>query len=180
MTFKYPIYLSCIPFIKEESLKCLMKQLALDNAVKNVNLSRDMFTYTSNGVTSIFKIKPAYEEDAEMFTTYFLTFLKKINFDMTKYKILDCISSIKNEQIRWKSIRSIAKKYILITSFVCNLKKQISIEHNQMVDILSTIQTALLLKTITEDDIICDNCGIISIKQVSIVNGMVKLDESIL
>jgi hypothetical protein len=175
----YPYFLECIELTNDNEWKIIFENLSYGIPPPCTFINKDYLYCKLKNKEFSYKIdrkpnKILFEEIKEV--------LSKVYNSKNKKNILNDIkleSNLKEVALSWKDIKKKNIKDLLFELYVIDMKKKYNLSDKVSKYLFSIICIALMLKSITNKDIIYENGKIVSINGITFENGNFKFDKNI-
>lgn len=179
----YPIFLECCQYTNDIFWENVFEDLAYGRTPYGTYISKGFLCCNYKKKEFSYKIE---EKDSFLLYNEVTDILKrKLGLLSNKEKLKKKNDAIKMEEDdkysekNWVDISKKTTKSLLLDIYVINMRKKYNLEIEQSRKLLSMITFAIILKSITPDDIIYENGHISEIKGISFSNGKYTFDKNI-
>lgn len=170
---KYPIFVLCLKFIEDDFWKKIFEDLSY-----GISPQQGVYIYGNSIIFNNKKIKKNIpltflsKEDLELKTKKLIKLFTKSEFLSENNRLLKKNRFVKNniilnDDVEWKNIKKKMVKNILLEKYVLEKKKKFSMSNDKCKKLLSLINISMLLKIISDTNIIFRGGKIIKIKGIN-------------
>lgn len=171
----YPIFIECIPYVSDAFWKGIFEDLAFGKTPYGVYISKDFLCCSYKNKDFSYKIEP--KNPKELYHDIHNLLINRAGILSTgdknkkKLEFIRAENTIKDNRNLWSDIKKKSVKDFLIELYVVNMKKQYNLTLQKARKLLSLIMIAFVFKTLTNKDILYEDCEIKHIEGIDFTNG---------
>ena len=177
----YPYFLECIELTDENDWKIIFENLAYGIPPHGTFINKDYIYCKLKNKEFSYKIDR--KSSNQILFDEIRDLLSKVyNNSKNKKNVLNDLkleSNLKNTASSWKDIKKKNIKDLLFEMYVIDMKKKYNLSDKISKYLFSIICIALMLKSITNKDIVYENGKIVSINGITFENGNFKFDRNV-
>jgi len=180
----YPIFLECSSLAEDPILKNIFEDLAYGITPYGTYISKNFFCCNYKDKEFSYKIDPSlnsqilYNDIQNLITTN-LNILSSKDKNKKRLDFKQIEQELKDSHKTWLSIKKKNIKDILIEKYIIDMKNKFSLTIKQCKLLLSSINTAIILKIINQKDILYENEKITKIEGIEFETGKVIIKKNI-
>lgn len=168
----YPIFLECIEWAEDDPYwESIFENLAYGKSPHGTYISRGNLCCSNKKRSFSYKIEN--KDSSEVYKEVFALLSHKVGLvsDAERLKRMEECESVEKEN-SWAVVQKKKNtKELLIEQFVTRMRNQHSLNMKQGKELLSIINTALTLKSITQNDVLMENGAIYAINDIEFSDG---------
>ena len=180
----YPIFLECSSIAEDPILKNIFEDLAYGITPYGTYISKNFFCCNYKDKEFSYKIDPSlnsqilYNDIQNLITTN-LNILSSKDKNKKRLDFKQIEQELKDSHKTWLSIKKKNIKDILIEKYIIDMKNKFSLTIKQCKLLLSSINTAIILKIINQKNILYENEKITKIEGIEFETGKVIIKKNI-
>ena len=180
----YPIFLECSSLAEDPILKNIFEDLAYGITPYGTYISKNFFCCNYKDKEFSYKIDPSlnsqilYNDIQNLITTN-LNILSSKDKNKKRLDFKQIEQELKDSHKTWLSIKKKNIKDILIEKYIIDMKNKFSLTIKQCKLLLSSINTAIILKIINQKNILYENEKITKIEGIEFETGKVIIKKNI-